>query len=360
MLSRKPRGRKILAAALVLVLILCLHAGYSNFLSLSYFLRPVWDTPPKPFDFITHYFAHNLSRSDLCELHNWEVRETPRRVFDAIIFSNELDLLEIRWRELYPFVTKFVLLEANGTFTGLAKPLFFAKNSYRFLFAASKLFYREIWTRPLLENESPFTTEVFQRQQMDRALVAAGIEEGDIVIMSDADEIPSWHTLELLRWCDGFPSPMHLQMRNYLYSFEFLVDEKAWRPCVHLYQPGATKYGHFRRSDFILADAGWHCSFCFRHVSEILFKIRAYSHADRLKASRLGSVDAEIRIQDAVCKGRDLFGLLPEEYTFKELVAKMGNAARSHAAVHLPLWLLRNAHKFKFLLPGHCLREYDP
>lgn len=41
-------------------------------------------------------------------------------------------------------------------------------------------------------------------------------ETQSLVLMSDIDEIPSAHTVELLRVCD-FGSSLHLQMRNYLY-----------------------------------------------------------------------------------------------------------------------------------------------
>lgn len=45
---------------------------------------------------IPHYYAEGTSMSQLCKIHGWVQRKTPRRVFDAIIFSNEIDLLEIR------------------------------------------------------------------------------------------------------------------------------------------------------------------------------------------------------------------------------------------------------------------------
>lgn len=32
----------------------------------------------------------------------------------------------------------------------------------------------------------------------------------------------------------------------------------------------------------VLADAGWHCSFCFRYIGEFQMKMLGYSHADRV------------------------------------------------------------------------------
>lgn len=49
--------------------------------------------------------------------------------------------------------------------------------------------------------------------------------------------------------------------------------------------------------------------------------------------------------------------MLPEEYTFRDLFKKMGPIPKSASAVHLPSYLIKNADKFRFLLPGGCLRS---
>ena len=48
----------------------------------------------------------------------FQPREKPIKVYDAILFSNEMEILEIRLRELYEFVDKFIILESDHTFTG--------------------------------------------------------------------------------------------------------------------------------------------------------------------------------------------------------------------------------------------------
>ncbi len=52
---------------------------------------------------IPHYYAENISLAHLCELHGWSLRTNPRRVFDAVMFSNEIDLLEIRLQVFLQF-----------------------------------------------------------------------------------------------------------------------------------------------------------------------------------------------------------------------------------------------------------------
>ncbi|XP_048334526.1 uncharacterized protein LOC107428371 isoform X2 [Ziziphus jujuba] len=203
--------------------------------------------------------------------------------------------------------------------------------------------------------EDPFILESKQRIAMNSLIRIAGISYGDILIMSDTDEIPSPHTVKLLQWCDGIPPIMHLELRHYMYSFEFPVDYSSWRATAHVFSPW-TRYQHSRQTDYIFSDAGWHCSFCFRSIQEFVFKMTAYSHANRVKRKEFLNYP---RIQKLICKGDDLFDMLPEEYTFKELIKKMGPIPRSASAVHLPAYLIENADKFRFLLPGGCLRAQD-
>ncbi|KAL3339292.1 hypothetical protein AABB24_028091 [Solanum stoloniferum] len=338
---------------LVVLIPTCVWGIYVHGQKITYFLRPLWEKPPKPFNEMPHYYHENVSMENLCKLHGWGIREYPRRVFDAVLFNNEVDMLTIRWKELYPYITEFVLLESNSTFTGLPKPSYFANHRGEFEFVESRLTYGQIPGR-FRRGENPFVEEAYQRLALDYLLKQAGIQDDDLLIMSDVDEIPSRHTINLLRWCDDVPSVLHLRLKNYLYSFEFLVDNDSWRASVHRYQSGKTRYAHYRQSDTILADAGWHCSFCFRRISEFIFKMKAYSHFDRVRFSHFLNPK---RVQRVICNGDDLFDMLPEEYTFREIIGKMGPIPHSYSAVHLPAYLLENADKYKFLLPGNCLRE---
>lgn len=354
-LPRRSRP-KFIFVTLVLLVPSCLFALYNHYLKITYFFRPLWDKPPQPFSRLPHYYAENVSMDRLCRLHGWSVRSQPRRTFDAIIFSNELDLLEIRWHELKPYVKKFIILESNSTFTGVPKPSYFNQNRARFAFAEGQYVYGffpgRVRTRGS-PHEDPFDLEAAHRVSINALIKKAGISNGDLLIMSDADEIPSPHTVKLLQWCDGIPPVMHLELKHFMYSFEFPVDYSSWRATAHIYDP-STRYRHSRQSDSILSNAGWHCSFCFKHLQDFVFKMTAYSHADRVRKREF--LDHR-RIQKLICKGDDLFDMLPEEYSFKELIKKMGSIPRSASAVHLPAYLIDNADKYRFLLPGGCVRD---
>ncbi|MED6160851.1 hypothetical protein PIB30_055116 [Stylosanthes scabra] len=352
----KHKVKRLHCVLLALLVSLCVLGMIIHGRKISYFFRPLWDNPPAPFTRIPHYYAENVSMDQLCHLHGWSLRSQPRRIFDAIIFSNELDMLDIRWHELQPYVTKFIILESNTTFTGIPKPHYFASNMERFAFAREQTVHGTFPGKLAVQgtNEDPFVLEGRQRAAMNSLIRRAGISNGDILIMADTDEIPSPHTLKLLQWCDGIPPVMHLELKHYMYSYEFPVDYSSWRATAHVYNGQHTQYRHSRQTEVMLADAGWHCSFCFRHMWEFVFKMTAYSHADRV---RYKSFLSHSRIQDIICRGDDLFDMLPEEYTFKDLIKKMGSIPPSASAVHLPAYLIQNAHRFKFLLPGGCFRD---
>jgi beta-1,4-mannosyl-glycoprotein beta-1,4-N-acetylglucosaminyltransferase len=196
---------------------------------------------------------------DLCRLHGWKLKDQTTdetKVYDAIIFSVELDLLEVRIRELWDVVDKFVILESNATFTGKPKELTFNDHKVQFEFAASKIHHVMINQYELPPGEGPFYNEGKMREAMNQALVDAGVKTGDMVLMSDVDEIIRAKTLLVLKQCQGVPETLHLQLRNYMFSFEFFLDTASWRAHIVRYTAGETFYSHGQITENLLSDAG--------------------------------------------------------------------------------------------------------
>ncbi|PIL35470.1 hypothetical protein GSI_02197 [Ganoderma sinense ZZ0214-1] len=289
---------------------------------LSYSTRPLWDKPLGPQTVLPHYYAEGVPfDSHLCALHGWTARDPDELpdVWDAVLFSSELDLFEIRLHELAPVVSKFFIVEADRTFTGIPKNLTFAAHKNRFSEFSDKLVHSVFAARTLDPGESPFVNEGNQRKHMDALLRAHLVDDKakgkmkvpPLVVFSDVDEIPSAHTVQLLRHCKA-TTPIHLQMREYLYSFEWPAGDGSWRAQVHqLGMPRNGGYNHGQVADLMLADAGWHCSFCFRYLREFADKMIGYSHADRVTDDSLLRLE---RIQQTICEGKDIFGMLPEAY----------------------------------------------
>ena len=102
------------------------------------------------------------------------------------MFFNELELLKIRFEELYNTIDKFVLVEATQTHSGKQKPLWYQENKKNYEQYADKIIHVIIDDFP--DDPNPWIKEKFQRDQIVRGLT--DVKDSDIVIVSDADEIP--------------------------------------------------------------------------------------------------------------------------------------------------------------------------
>ena len=121
-----------------------------------------------------------------------------RRVV-ACIICNELDLLTIRLEELWNHVDRFVVVEADETFSGRPKPLFFLEHRARFKPYEDKLSYRAIMQLPSNPNQSEegrFLREAAQRNAITGVVSDLNLSPTDIVIVSDVDEIPRAEVLD--------------------------------------------------------------------------------------------------------------------------------------------------------------------
>jgi beta-1,4-mannosyl-glycoprotein beta-1,4-N-acetylglucosaminyltransferase len=326
---------------------------------LSYSTRPLWDKSTGPGELVPHFYGEGLPMNDhTCSIHGFTMRREAKdfRVIDAVLMSNELDLLEIRMNELDSVVDYFLILESNATFTGLPKDTFFSKNRSRFSKFEEKIVYGFLPGYSPRAGQTPWDIEAHTRNSMTM-LIRSHIStfpptSENMVIMSDVDEIPSRHTVELLKNCD-FGTSIHLQLRDYLYSFEWFLGLISWRASAQIWSSNSY-YRHSKSSERILADAGWHCSYCFRSLPEYVMKMQGFSHADRI-AGRIDLLEPR-RIQDTICHGKDIFGMLPEAYSYLDLFSQM-NLKPMKSAIGVPRYLLENLEKFRFLLPGGCIRE---
>ena len=82
---------------------------------ISYASRPLWDKPDGPTTFITHYYTEGFEFNEAaCRLHGWASRAQEPQLWDAVIVSSEMDLLEVRMNELDGVVDKFFIIESNS------------------------------------------------------------------------------------------------------------------------------------------------------------------------------------------------------------------------------------------------------
>lgn len=213
-----------------------------------------------------------------------------RKIIDSFMFYNELSTLNMRLHELDDYVDYFVIVEANLTHSGNPKSLYFDENKSEFAKFSHKIIYH-------LVDDFPADSDAWDREFHQRnSLVSAvkkvpNISAGDIVLMSDADEIPNPTYLDRSRFDDD--SIFVFNQRLFYYDFT-CENPNGW--------PGTTsipyKYfddidlNHMRKRKHRTKDnrvtyipqkvtndnhAGWHCT-CFGGVDRIITKLESYSH----------------------------------------------------------------------------------
>ena len=222
-------------------------------------------------------------------------------IFDCFLFFNELDLLKIRLEEIRNVVDRFVLVEATRTFSGARNPLYFHR--YRKVFAeyADRISYHVVSDLPRFSGTSRWRREHHQRDAIGAAPAQAGCKPGDVVLISDADEIP----------CSSkIPEALALLEANDLVVFEQVVHqyyvnnvlEHRWLGTVACRYEVLRTFGSVqklrfggdasRRAGIVvskpnierkyphLVNGGWHLSF-FGGRDAMLYKQQNCAHSER-------------------------------------------------------------------------------
>lgn len=225
------------------------------------------------------------------------------KVYDVFRFFNELDLLELRFQILDPYVDYFVLVEAPVTFSGLSKPLYYQENKERFAKWNHKIIHHVVPDTPnshedpncdqeilQLGNTSPsvphgqihWLREFYQLEHMRRGLAAAGLTDDDICFVSDLDEI--WNPEMKLEVGDVVYKPRQLP---YMYFLNNRSDEDWLGWCGTI----ATRYKNIKdaclnhlKTDgmtpfVVVEDGGWHFSFT-GGAEGIKTKLESYGHQE--------------------------------------------------------------------------------
>lgn len=355
------RWVKILAAASIFALVLLFYHGIEN----SRHVVHETALAAEGFSIDEHGFLTLPQAEGFCRAHKWRVypeRTTRRKIYDLFMINTELDWLEIRLNELKDEVDYFVILESASTFTNLSKPLHLHEHWEQFSAFHHKIIYRVLNDTGLSSNVA-WDHEDLQRNAMfDQVFPALSGEQepslGDVILVSDIDEIPRPATLQVLRNCK-YPRRLTIRSRFYYYSFQWLHRGKEWaHPQATIYEGEKTiRPANLRNGDggniiqtqldkADLWNAAWHCSSCFATLEEIVTKMSSFSHVELNQPQFREPAEIVRRVRN----GLDLFDRQGEFYD------------RVESNADIPEYMKNKKDEFSYMLdrdpPNANFRDY--
>jgi len=201
--------------------------------------------------------------------------ENKPQVYDAFLFFNELDLLEIRLNELNDTVDKFVLVESDTTFTGKPKPYYYNENKERYKEFHDKIIHVMVTNSP--NTGSPWDAEAYQRDSIYRGL--QNCRPNDIVLISDVDEIPNLDAIQSYNPINGVSL---LQQRTSFYYMNCVSNLLWWNAKIGSWRDVSKETASQIRSNNnrpVIEEGGWHFT-GLGGVEAILKKLDAFSHIE--------------------------------------------------------------------------------
>jgi len=193
------------------------------------------------------------------------------RVFDCVMYSNEDELLELRIKELAPYVDYFVIVEGKKTFRRDLRDLNFPKIHWNDESILKKIRYIVVDDYP--ENLDAMEMEIYQRRQIMKGLF--DLSHNDYVMIGDVDELPNPEKIWNLGAFDQY------------FSYYYLNLIKKYKlPCtvgllgIQLINKPDPQYHRIKRFTYsIIRNGGWHFSY-LSTVDKIKEKISTFAHPE--------------------------------------------------------------------------------
>jgi beta-1,4-mannosyl-glycoprotein beta-1,4-N-acetylglucosaminyltransferase len=153
---------------------------------------------------------------------------------------------------------------------------------------------------------------------MNLALKGLHLSHGDIVLLSDVDEILKPELLEQLKYCWGFGQNICFRTNFYYYSYEYNIPthwthpqgamvnthhEKNTTSAVMAHPLPIANTLRLSTSNQCIHNSGWHCSYCFHDILQFVNKLKSFSHSEFDKEEYTNTESILYR----VVNGLDLF-----------------------------------------------------
>jgi hypothetical protein len=163
------------------------------------------------------------------------------KIFDCVPFFNEFEQLRLRMALLENVVDRFVVMEAHQTHTGKPKPLHLSESGDSALRQHPKLVARAV---DLPVGYSNWEREQYQREAIGGVLKELGATAGDLVLVSDVDEIPTAAAVRRaagVLGASGRCTLLAFEQRLFYFRLNF---ELVWSRKIPWLGTAASLYGH--------------------------------------------------------------------------------------------------------------------
>ena len=260
------------------------------------------------------------------------------KIYDCFTFFNELEILELRLASLYDVVDCFVIVEADKTHANVPKPFNFYEHLDDFKQYLPKIHY--IMDRSVVpyKGVGDWAIENNQRNSIMKGLTDAAPD--DLIMISDADEIPNPATIKTIResftdsskhvdfvaFYDTTPytkgklvefhsgmrvpsfldlSPLGCRQKFHSYYFDWVCRELPWAGTVigkfkHMKSPQA--FRNARESLPRIVEGGWHFS-NMGGVDKVIEKMAAAVECVELSAVDKKYLDKNF-VEEAMMNGK--------------------------------------------------------
>src|SRR5271166_7049330 len=185
------------------------------------------------------------------------------RIFDCSMLNDEVDILECRLEEMSPVVDRFVVVECGENHLGKKKGSNFDVHRSRFERWADQIEY--VWVESLLETD-PREREHEHRECIQYGLDRSLVSKRDIVIQSDADEIPRQSSIAALTERLSVPDPprfVALEQMPHYFAVDWLYPKRCdMAPAAGRFGD-ITSFWEMRQASVVaplVQNAGWHFS----------------------------------------------------------------------------------------------------
>jgi len=193
-------------------------------------------------------------RVEECAMHRWTPRMSPRKVYDAVTYFQEHQMMLLRMNELNQSVDVHSVVEGDRSFCGdyterniHQHTALFAPFAHKLRVVEATLSAHPDLSCPVISQDFPCTQDAdetpgshhkealkgtwnsgertlskcewYTRNAALQGLLDA--DPNDLILMGDVDEILRADFVRQLKWCDGIPVALGMTSRWFLYDISF-------------------------------------------------------------------------------------------------------------------------------------------